>query len=91
MGEFVRALGAPTSQVGSADRGSLTYLSADANLRLEFWDEELGSIYLERTPSRAEPWKRSAGANPQGGANGGQPIRSETNSTSAAAAPRRSP
>jgi hypothetical protein len=63
MGEFVRVVGAPTSQVGSADRGSLTYLSAGANLRLEFSDEELASIYLERTPSRAEPWKRIAGAN----------------------------
>jgi hypothetical protein len=30
-------------------------------------------------------------ANPQGGSNGKQPIRSETNATSAAAAPRRSP
>jgi len=31
------------------------------------------------------------GPNPQGGANGGQPIRSETNRTSSAAASRRSP
>jgi hypothetical protein len=62
MGEFVRVLGAPASQVGSTDRGSLTYLSAGANLRLEFWDGELASIYLERTPSRAEPWKRIIGA-----------------------------
>ena len=30
-------------------------------------------------------------ANPQGGANGGQPVRSETNRTPAASAPRRSP
>ncbi len=62
-GEFVRVLGAPTSQVGSADRGSLAYLSAGANLLLEFWDQELATIYVERTPSRAEPWKGIAGAN----------------------------
>jgi hypothetical protein len=91
MGEFIRVLGAPTSRVGSADRGSLAYLSAAANLLLEFSDSELANIYLERTPSRAEPWKRILGANPQGGANGGQPVRSETNGASAAAAPRRSP
>jgi hypothetical protein len=89
--EFVRVLGEPTSRVGSADRGSLTYLSAGANLRLEFWDEGLEGIYLERTPSRAEPWKQIVGANPQGRANGGQPVRSQTNQTPATAAPRRSP
>jgi hypothetical protein len=62
MGEFVRVLGAPTSQAGSEDRGSLAYLSAGANVLLDFWDEGLANIYVELTPSRAEPWKRVAGA-----------------------------
>jgi hypothetical protein len=85
--EFVRVLGAPTSRLGR----NLIYLSAGANLRLDFYDGELASIYLERTASRAEPWKQISGANPQGGADGGQPVQSETNRASAAAAPRRSP
>jgi len=85
--EFVRVLGAPTSRFGR----SLVYLSAGANLRLDFFDGELTNIYLERTPNRAEPWKQTAGANPQGRANGRQPSGSDTNRTSAAAASRRSP
>lgn len=56
IAHLVRVLGEPTRRVGSADHGSLTYVSAGANLRLEFWDEELAGIYLERTPSRAELW-----------------------------------
>jgi hypothetical protein len=85
--EFVRVLGAPTSRLGR----NLVYLSAGANLRLDFYDEELASIYLERTATRAEPWKQVSGANPQGRANGGQPVQSDINRTSGAAAPRRSP
>jgi hypothetical protein len=57
--EFVRVLGAPTSRLGR----NLIYLSAGANLRLDFYDGELASIYLERTASRAEPWKQISGAN----------------------------
>src|ERR1043166_4921897 len=52
--DFIRVLGAPTSRYGR----NLSYLSANANLRLTFYDGELESIYLERTPSRAEPWKQ---------------------------------
>jgi hypothetical protein len=85
--EFVRVLGAPTGRLGR----SLVYLSAGANLRLDFFDGELANIYLERTPSRAEPWKQTAGANPQGAANGRQLFSSETNRTPAAVASRRSP
>lgn len=85
--EFVRVLGAPTSRFGR----DLVYLAAGANLHLDFFGEELSSIYLERTASRAEPWKQVVGPNLQGGANGAQPARSGTNGTSAAAAPHRSP
>jgi hypothetical protein len=50
------SLTAPVARAGPAiDRGSLTYLSAGANLRPAFSDEDLASIYLERTSSRAEP------------------------------------
>ena len=49
-------LTAPVARACPAiDRGSLTYLSAGANLRPAFSDEDLASIYLERTSSRAEP------------------------------------
>ena len=85
--EFVRVLGAPTGRLGR----NLVYLAAGANLRLDFFAGELTSIYLERTPSRAEPWKQTAGANPQSGANGSQPFTSETNRAVGAAASRRSP
>jgi hypothetical protein len=68
----------------------LVYLSPVANLCLDFFGGDLASIYLERTPSRAE-WKQVAGANPQGGANGEQPFGPNTNQASAAAASRRSP
>jgi hypothetical protein len=85
--DFVRALGAPTS---GFDR-NLVYLAPGANLRLDFYGGERTSIYLERTATRAEPWKQISGANPQSGANGGRPVHSETNRTSGAAAPRRSP
>ena len=57
--EFVRVLGTPTSRFGR----SLVYLSAGANLRLDFSDEELGCVWVERTASRAEPWKQHVGAN----------------------------
>ncbi len=57
--DFVRVLGAPTSQLGR----NLIYLSAGANLRLDFYDAELVSIWVERTANRAEPWKQVTGAN----------------------------
>lgn len=89
--EFVRALGSPSRRRESGKTCNLVYLSPGASLRLDFHEDELMNIYLERTPNRAEPWKQPQGANPQGRADGGQPSRPETNQTSAAAAPRRSP
>lgn len=63
VNDFVRVLGQPTSRRDSERHASLVYLSMAANLRLDFTEGELSTIYLERTPSRAEPWKRATGAN----------------------------
>lgn len=89
--DFVRVIGAPTRRRDSGTSCSLVYLPPGATLRLDFHEGELMNIYLERTPSRAEPWKQAPGANPQGGANGEQPPGSGTIPPSGVAAPRRSP
>jgi len=59
----------------SAWPDSLIHNTSDKNLKI---------VLRERAPTDTQ-------SNPQGGANGSQPIRSETNRTSAAAASRRSP
>ena len=53
------------------------------HLRLRSGDSRNSSIVFSK--------KRATGTNPQGGANGRQPPRSDTNRTTAAAASRRSP
>ncbi len=89
--EFIGALGSPTDRRAAGHTCHLVYLSPNASLRLVFLDDELDSVWLEHTPSRAQPWKQEPRANPQGGASRRQPFSSETNRTSAAAASRRSP
>lgn len=89
--EFVEVLGPPTERRMSENNCSLVYLSPGGNLRLDFHEEELVDIYLERTTSRAQPWNQIIRANPQGGANRSQPVRPDTNQTSATAGSRRSP
>jgi hypothetical protein len=62
--DFVRVLGPSTNRRdGSSDSCNLVYLSAAASLRLDFYGEELMNIYLERSASRAEPWKGTGGVN----------------------------
>jgi hypothetical protein len=56
--EFVQVLGPPTERKMSGNNCSLVYLSPGGNLRLDFHEEELVDIYLERTPSRAQPWNQ---------------------------------
>ena len=63
VNDFVRVLGQPTSRRDSGQHPSLVYLSPSANLVLDFTGGELSTIYLERTPSRAEPWRQTTGAN----------------------------
>ena len=89
--DLIRGLGAPTSRRISGRYCNLVYLSSGANLRLDFREDELVNVWLERTPSRAEPWNQSAGAIPKGRANGKRPFGSETNRTPTAVAPRGSP
>ena len=85
----VRALGTPTSSRRAGNSCCLAYVSSKNGLRLDFSEDQLFGVWLERTPLRAE--HEIPGANPQGGANGRQPFSSETNRTPAAAASRRSP
>jgi hypothetical protein len=89
--DFVVTLGPPAERRTAGASCTLVYLSPSASLRLDFHEDELVNIWLERTPSRAAPWKQNLRANPQGGANERQPVQSETNRTPAAAASRRSP
>jgi hypothetical protein len=89
--EFVQVLGPPTERRMSGNNCSLVYLSPGGNLRLDFHEEELVDIYLERTSSRAQPWNQIIRANPQGGANRSQPVHPDTNQMSATAGSGRSP
>lgn len=72
--EFVEVLGPPTERRMTENNCSLVYLSPGGNLRLDFHEEELVDIYLERTPSRAQPWNQIIRANPQGAANRSLPV-----------------
>jgi hypothetical protein len=87
----VRALGTPTSSRRAGQRCCLAYVSPTTGLLLDFSEDLLFGVWLERTPRRAEPWNETAGANPQGGANGRQPSRQKDILESPAAASRRSP
>jgi hypothetical protein len=89
--DFIAALGPPTDRLTAGRACNLAYLLPRANLRLVFFDDRLESIWLERIPSRAQPWKLDPSGTPQGAADGRRPFSSETNRTSAPAASRRSP
>ena len=89
--DFVQVLGPPTERRMSGSKCNLVYLSPGGNLRLDFNEEELVDIYLERTASRAQPWNQIIGANPQGGTNRSQPVHPDANQTSTTASAGRSP
>jgi len=84
----VRALGTPTSSRRAGTSCCLAYVSSKSGLRLDFSEDRLCGVWLERTPLRAE--YEIPGANPQGGASGRQPFNSDTNSAPSAAGSRRS-
>jgi hypothetical protein len=55
--DFIRVLGGPSSQRVEPFVCNLIYTSAKANVRLVFFDDKLGTVWLERFAKRAKPWK----------------------------------
>jgi hypothetical protein len=60
----VRALGVPTSDRRAGRRCCLAYTSTQTGLRLDFVEDRLFGVWLERTPLRAE--HEIPEANPKG-------------------------
>jgi hypothetical protein len=74
INEFVRVLGPPTARRSVGDAYMLYYLSPKVSLVLDFHQKRLVNVWLERTPSRAEPWKETVETNPQGAVASYQPV-----------------